>query len=458
MTRLPSQSPPRRPAVRANTGVSRPAAAGGARSGRSSSGRPASVPASGKRSGSPRAAQTVQSAQRAPGKRTSAVRRIRKKLQLFSVRSGMDLPLFFLVLVLLTIGLVMLFSASYAYAYYNQNGDSYWFISRQALFAVLGVVVMVLMSYFDYHHFHKLAIPILLVTYGILVLMLVAKGTALVPNINETYRWFYIGPINFQPSEIAKFTLILIFAHLISLNFNKMQTFRYGILPYVLILGSIAGLVVAEKHISATVIILALGAIMLFVGGVRLRWFGVALGGLGAAVLYLLFCTDVFKYAMNRVYGWLDPFNPPTGVDTWQTRQSLMSIGSGGLLGLGLGQSRQKYLYLPEPQNDFIFAIVCEELGFIGALIIIILFAMLVWRGVTVSMKAKDKFGMLLGVGLSLQIGLQVVLNIAVVTNTIPNTGISLPFFSYGGTSLVILMAEMGIVLSISRNSSIEKS
>ena len=161
---------------------------------------------------------------------------------------------------------------------------------------------------------------------------------------------------------------------------------------------------------------------------------------------------------MNRIYGWLDPFNPPAGVDTWQTRQSLMSIGSGGLLGLGLGQSRQKYLYLPEPQNDFIFAIVCEELGFIGALIIIILFAMLVWRGVTISMKAKDKFGMLLGVGLSLQIGLQVVLNIAVVTNTIPNTGISLPFFSYGGTSLVILMAEMGIVLSISRNSAIEKS
>ena len=144
---------------------------------------------------------------------------------------------------------------------------------------------------------------------------------------------------------------------------------------------------------------------------------------------------------MNRVYGWLDPFNPPTGVDTWQTRQSLMSIGSGGLLGLGLGQSRQKYLYLPEPQNDFIFAIVCEELGFIGALIIIILFAMLVWRGVTVSMKAKDKFGMLLGVGLSLQIGLQVVLNIAVVTNTIPNNRYQSSVLQLWGTSLVILMA-----------------
>ena len=390
--------------------------------------------------------------------RQTVTKRIRRKLQWFSVRSGMDLPLFFLVLVLLTIGLVMLFSSSYAYAYYNRDGDSYWFISRQAMFAVLGVFLMILVSYFDYHHLHKLAIPILLVTYAILVLMLVAKGTALVPPVNNTYRWFYIGPINFQPSEIAKFSLVLIFSHLISLNFDKMQTFRYGILPYVLILGSIAALVVAEKHMSATIILLMLGAVMLYVGGVRLRWFGFALGGLGAAVMYLLFCTDVFKYAMDRVYGWLDPFNPPAGVDTWQTRQSLMSIGSVGLLGLGLGQSRQKYLYLPEPQNDFIFAIVCEELGFIGALIIIILFAMLVWRGIMVSMRAKDKFGMLLGVGLTLQVGLQVMLNIAVVTNTIPNTGISLPFFSYGGTSLVLLLVQMGIVLSISRNSAIEKS
>ena len=160
---------------------------------------------------------------------------------------------------------------------------------------------------------------------------------------------------------------------------------------------------------------------------------------------------------MPRIYGWLFPFDPPEGIDTWQTRQSLMTIGSGGLLGLGLGQSRQKYLYLPEPQNDFIFPVICEELGFIGALIILLLFAMLIWRGVAVSLKAKDKFGMLLGVGLTFQVGLQVVLNLMVVTNMLPNTGISLPFFSYGGTSLIMLLAEMGIVLSISRNSSIEK-
>lgn len=389
--------------------------------------------------------------------KNSVLKRVKKKFRVFSIRSGMDLPFFFLLLVLLTIGLVMMFSASYPYAYYNMDGDSYYFIRNQAMFAVLGVIIMVAVSYFDYHHLHKFAIPILIVTYLLLVAMLVLRGTQLVPNIKGAYRWFYIGPLNFQPSEVAKFALILIFSHLISLNFEKMGTFRYGVLPYVLILGSIALLVVMEKHMSATLIILMLGVMMMFIGGVKWRWFVFAVIGLGLAALYLLVFTDVFSYAMDRVYGWLSPFDPPEGVDTWQTRQSLMTIGSGGLLGLGLGQSRQKYLYLPEPQNDFIFAIVCEELGFIGALIIIILFAMLVWRGIVVSLKAKDKFGMLLGVGLTFQIGLQVILNIMVVTNTIPNTGISLPFFSYGGTSLIMLLAEMGVVLSISRNSSIEK-
>ena len=304
------------------------------------------------------------------------LRRVKKKFKLFSVRSGMDLPLFFLVLVLLTIGLVMLFSASYAYAYYNMNGDSYYFIRNQSIFAVAGVIIMVLVSYFDYHHFHKFAIPILLVTYIMLVLMLVARDTPLVPNIKGAYRWLYIGPVNFQPSEIAKFALILIFAHLISINFDKMQTFRYGVLPYVLILGSIAGLVVMENHMSATLIILMLAGVMLFVGGVKLRWFGLAFGALGAAAAYLLFFTDKFTYAYARIAAWQNPFDPNATAeilaDTWQTRQSLMAIGSGGLLGLGLGQSRQKYLYLPEPQNDFIFSVLCEELGFIGALIVII--------------------------------------------------------------------------------------
>ncbi len=282
------------------------------------------------------------------------------------------------------------------------------------------------------------------------------------PTVNGVHRWISLGPLGqFQPSELAKFSLVLVFAHLISLNFKRMDTFKYGVLPYILILSGMVGLLVCEPHISATVIIVLLAAVMLFIGGVRLRWFGLAFGAAGAVVAYLVLFSQKFSYASDRITAWLDPFSTASKAimeDTWQTRQSLYAIGSGGLLGLGLGQSRQKYLYLPEPQNDFIFAIVCEELGFIGALIIIILFAMLVWRGIIICLKAKDKFGMLLGIGLVVQVGLQVVLNIAVVTNTIPNTGISLPFFSYGGTSLVILLTEMGIVLSISRTSAIEKT
>jgi cell division protein FtsW len=372
--------------------------------------------------------------------------RVRKKFRVFSVRGGMDLPFFFLVLVLVVIGLIMMFSASYANASYYMD-DSYYYIKKQVVFAALGIAAMIGLSYFDYHHFHKLALPVLIVSAALLGLVLVT------PEINGVHRWLRLGPLGqLQPSEVAKFAVILLFAHLISLNFSRMGTFRYGVLPYVLILAPVCGLLVKEPHISATVIILILAAVMLFIGGVKLRWFGIGFGIAAAALVYLVKFSGKVEYAGSRISGWLDPMS------TYQTKQSLYAIGSGGLLGLGLGQSRQKYLFLPEPQNDFIFAIVCEELGFVGALIIIILFAMLVWRGVSIALRAQDKFGMLLGTGLVVQVGLQVVLNIAVVTNTIPNTGISLPFFSYGGTSLVILLAEMGIVLSISRTSSVEKT
>ena len=239
-----------------------------------------------------------------------------------------------------------------------------------------------------------------------------------------------------------------------------MQSFITGILPYLIILGITGLLVYKEPHISALVIMILLTGVMLFVGGVKLRWFGIVIAAIGAGLAYIiLFASDV-AYASNRIQAWLNPFSNATQQlidDTWQTRQSLYAIGSGGWLGVGLGQSRQKYLWLPEPQNDFIFSIVCEELGFLGAAVIILLFALLVWRGILIALSARDKFGMLLGLGLSFQIGMQVILNICVVCNTIPNTGISLPFFSYGGTSLVILLAQMGILLSISRSSRLEK-
>ena len=391
------------------------------------------------------------------GKRPA--RRRKMKYKVFSLGQGMDMPLFLLIIVLLAIGLVMLFSASYAYAYYNE-GSSYAYISRQAMFAGAGVVFMLLISTFDYHHYHKFAWIVLGIAIALLGLVLVFKAAGLrqfAPNEGSAYRWLQFGPVSFQPSELAKFAVILIFAHLISQNLDKMNTFRYGVAPFVLILGAVGGLIFLENHLSATLIILVLGAILMFVGGTQPRWF--VLGGivLGAALLYMLLGGD--SYQSSRVDIWLDPWSEELDPDlTWQTRQSLYAIGSGGFLGVGLGQSRQKYLWLPEPQNDFIFAVICEELGMLGALVIMVLFGLLVWRGVYVSLHARDKFGMLLGLGITFQVGLQAVLNICVVTNTIPNTGIALPFFSYGGTALMVLLAEMGVLLNISRSSNVEKS
>ena len=374
------------------------------------------------------------------------------RYKLFSLGAGLDMPLLIFILVLLAIGLVMLFSASYANSYYLQ-GNSYYYISRQAVFAVFGVAAMLLISTFDYHSFHKLAIVIFGVSLFLLVFLLICRYAHIESIANwegDATRWLNFGFVSFQPSEIAKFALIVLFAHMISRNLDRMDTFRYGVVPYVAIMGLVAALIFLESHLSATLIILALGAIMMFVGGTKPRWF--LIGGVLVAAVLLFVVVTKGGYQMDRIRIWLDPFSSDLDRDlTHQTRQSLYAIGSGGLLGVGLGQSRQKYLYLPAPQNDFIFAIVCEELGFVGALVIIVLFALLIWRGVYVSIHARDKFGMLLGLGITFQVGLQAVLNICVVTNTIPNTGISLPFFSYGGTALVIQLVEMGIVLSVSR-------
>ena len=381
------------------------------------------------------------------------------RYKLFSLGAGLDMPLLIFILVLLAIGLVMLFSASYANSYYLQ-GNSYYYISRQAVFAVFGVAAMLLISTFDYHSFHKLAIVIFGVSLFLLVFLLICRYAHIESIANwegDATRWLNFGIVSFQPSEIAKFALIVLFAHMISRNLDRMDTFRYGVVPYVAIMGLVAALIFLESHLSATLIILALGAIMMFVGGTKPRWF--LLGGVLVAAVLLFVVVTKGGYQMDRIRIWLDPFSSDLDRDlTHQTRQSLYAIGSGGLLGVGLGQSRQKYLYLPAPQNDFIFAIVCEELGFVGALVIIVLFALLIWRGVYVSIHARDKFGMLLGLGITFQVGLQAVLNICVVTNTIPNTGISLPFFSYGGTALLMLLGQMGILLNISRSANVEKT
>ncbi len=363
----------------------------------------------------------------------------------------LDVSFLSFVLILLTVGLVMLFSASYAYSYEYYN-NSYRFILKQAALGGVGVVLMFIVSKIDYHILRKFSWLI----YGVTFIML---GALLImpPMVKgmDVKRWLIIGPINFQPSEIAKFAIILLFSSLIAANYKQMGNFKF-VAILLGILGVTCVMVALEPHLSATILIFMIGIVIMVIGGLKLRYI---IGGaaVGAAGVVFAIVTKVISYGSDRIKFWLDPWLDPKGKG-FQTIQSLLAIGSGGILGRGIGQSRQKYLWVPEPHNDFIFSIVCEELGLIGALVIIVLFALLIWRGFVIAMRSPDKFGSLLAIGLTFQVGLQAMLNIWVVTNTIPNTGISLPFFSYGGTSLMILLVEMGIVLSVSRTANIEKT
>lgn len=381
-------------------------------------------------------------------------KKVRAKLKPFSIRLGLDMPFLFLVIALLFIGLVMMFSASYPAAYAYQDGNSYFYLTKQATFAFIGIVLMFILSYFDYHHLHKFAFLILVVSFILLTIVL------FIPSSTGVHRWIPLGIFTIQASEISKVAIVIFFAHWGSVHINEMGTFKIGVLPEVIILGLTVILMALEPHWSGIVIIISLAAVMMFISGVKIRWFIIA-GALIAGAILILYVTGGLGYALDRIGAWgqaLEYVDQKTWDDTYQTRNSLYAIGSGGFWGLGLGQSRQKHLYLPEAQNDFIFAVICEEMGFIGAAIILLIFALLVWRGITISMRAKDKFGSLLGIGLTAQIGIQVVINIMVITDMLPNTGISLPFFSYGGSSLIMLLAQMGIVLSISRTANIEKT
>ncbi len=376
----------------------------------------------------------------------------KSKISKIIQKGKMDIGFFALVTILLTIGLLMLFSSSYAYAlaYFK---DSYHFIKKQAIFAVVGFILMLIISKIDYHVYRKFA------WLGYIVSVIMLAALLILPPMVEgatQKRWFAIGSFTFQPSEIAKFAIILLFSHLISANYKQMKTFKFSVLILGGLLVLVCGLVVVETHLSATILIFCIGVCLMIIGGLKGRYIGggAAIGGGGVALIIL---TGVVGYGSDRFTYWIDPWADAKGKG-YQTIQSLLAIGSGGLLGRGFGLSRQKYLWVPEPHNDFIFAIVCEELGLVGAMVIILLFCALVWRGFSIAMRAKDKFGALMAVGLTFQVGLQAILNILVVTNTIPNTGISLPFFSYGGTALIILMMQMGIVLSISRSSNVEKS
>ena len=347
-----------------------------------------------------------------------------------------------LVLLLVGIGLIMLFSASYARAANEAHGNPAYYFVRQAIFAFGGIAVMWFISRWNYQVWRMLAFPIL----GVSILFLIA-----VPLIGDSgggaTRWIQVGPIRFQPSEIAKIGMVLTFAALMSSWKDRMRTFRYGVVPFVGIMGLIALLLYLQPHLSATMIIMIVGVTMMYMGGTHPKWL---LAGAGLVVLLLVVYLTTQGYSGERFDAWLHPEEDARG-DGYQVLQSLMAIGSGGLTGLGFGRSRQKYLYLPEEHNDYIFAVVCEELGFIGASMIILLFMLLIIRGYWLAMHARDRFGALTVSGLTTLLAVQVFLNIGVVSNLLPSTGISLPFFSYGGTALLINLAEMGIILGVSR-------
>ena len=380
-------------------------------------------------------------------------------------RGPMDLPFLMLTLLLLGVGLIMMFSASYATAYYDPEVSSpLFYVIRQGVFAAAGVLIMYFVSKINYQTFRWLAVPALVGTIILLVLVLTPLGV----RINGAKRWlrmaFVAGP-TYQPSELAKISVILFFASRLSKRdtekkkkwskrtatgrmLQRLDNIGFlELVPYGAILLLIAALMLKEPHMSGTILVLAGGAAVLFAAGIHLGWFVAGGSFVVAALWFIISSTD---YMTARINLWLNPWDDRLGAG-YQTIQSLLAIGSGGMLGLGLGKSRQKFLYVPEPENDFVFPIVVEELGFIGGVIVIGLFMLLILRGYWLALHAREKFGALTIVGIISLLAVQVFLNIGVVTNLIPNTGISLPFFSYGGTALVIQLAEMGIVLSVSR-------
>jgi cell division protein FtsW len=364
--------------------------------------------------------------------------------------AGIDRVMLIIICLLICIGSVMVFSASYAFAE-SRYHDSLHFVKKQCLFVILGFITMFIATIFTPEFYKKFSRAFFLFSLMLLVLVLIMGFAG-----NGAQRWISLGPISFQPSEVAKLSLVLILAWYYSVfgdrvtNYkNRKQSVFYGIIYPFGFIGITAALVMLEKHLSCLIILGCIGLILMFLSGSDAKLLG-GICGLGLlSVGSLAFLLD---YTRRRLVIWLDP--EKYALDGgWQTLEGMMAIGSGGMFGLGLGNSRMKYSYVSEPANDFIFTITCEELGFVGAFVIIALFAIFVWRGYVIALKNNDTFSRITALGITSHIAIQVLLNIAVVTNTIPNTGIALPFFSYGGTSLIILFAEMGILLSISRYS-----
>ena len=371
----------------------------------------------------------------------AALKREKDRRIVISDLGVIDLPYLLLTLLLVAFGLIMLYSASFARAY-HVTGNSASYFTGQLVFALVGVAVMFVVSRVPYEWYQKFSTLIFALTVALLAAVLLV-GT----NVNGATRWINLGFTQFQPSEIAKFSLIVSLAALMTKHRERIKSLRSFIACAAALL-IVAVLLVLEPHFSATVIVAGLCFCMMAIGGLNWKYLGTVMAIGGAGLLALLLAGG---YTSDRITAWLDPEADPLDKGL-QILQSEYAIGSGGLLGLGFGKGRQKYLYLPEEHNDYIFAIVCEELGFIGAVAILLLFAFLILRGYWIAIHARDRFSMLLGAGLTTLLALQVVINVAVVTNLLPSTGISLPFFSSGGTALIMQLAECGILLNISRS------
>lgn len=374
------------------------------------------------------------------------------------LKGGVDRPMLLIIILLICFGSIMVFSSSFPYAL-DKFGDSYYFIKRQLGFIAVGAVGMALAIVFDYRWVRKLTVPV----YAVSVVLLIAVlFTSFGSSSGVAKRWLEIpGLPRFQPSELMKLALVLMLAKYMSDHEAEITDYSnfwrsswHGFFMPFMITGLACGLVALEFHFSGTIIMFLIGMVVIFAGGARKFWFFLGGGSMAAIIVPAILFTD---YAKLRIDTWLHPEKYSADNEIWQTLQGLFAVGSGGIFGVGLGYSRQKHLFVSQPQNDFIFSIICEELGFVGALAVILLFALFVWRGMVIALRAPDTFSSLVVIGIVGKIAIQATLNMMVVTNLIPNTGISLPFFSYGGTSLAMLMGEMGIVLCISRYSYQEK-
>ena len=362
-----------------------------------------------------------------------------------TLRQGerIDFPFLILVLLLLAVGLIMLYSASFAQSEYDTGYvSSTRYFQKQAVCAAIGMAAFCLFSRIPVQVWFRLAWPLYALSIVLLLSVLVVGE-----EVNGARRWINVAGLQFQPSEIAKFTMILLYARLTRSYGSETKKFRFSVLGFGAALLGILVPLALEKHLSAIMLMGMVAVVMMFVAGTRARWL---LAGAGAAVVFVAVYVSFMGYAGDRISAWLHPEADP-GDTGYQILQSLYAIGSGGLFGLGFGKSRQKYLYLPFQYNDYIFAVICEELGFVGAVSVIALFSGLILRGYWIALRARDRFSTVLAAGLITLIAVQTILNLCVVTNLLPSTGISLPFFSYGGTALAVNLGEMGIVAQISR-------